>query len=587
MPFFLRKAISTGPFRFNLSKSGIGLSVGVKGLRFGTGPRGNYIYAGRGGLYYRKSLGGAGQRIRQPPSQYDGPPSQQDGAGPPPTPLPSPVYQDTSVEMVEVYSGDVLAMRDAQFSELVDELNQKQRQIRYATIFGGVIGGLGLLIIPISNPIGLVVLLLGLPAWAIGWWLDSYKRRSVLFYDLDEDAAKAYEAVTKAFDEMMSCAGKWHIEAKGAIHDLATWKRNAGASSIVRRTSAGLTYAAPKVIASNITPPSAQLGRQAIYFFPDAAFVIDGKNVGAISYDNISIHSEGFPFIETDTVPADAKVIRYTWKYPNKDGGPDRRFSNNSQIPVCLYELAELKSSSGLNELFELSRTGVVEPFANAIKNLSLHMSGQATLKQAQSTAAEQTREPKPLDPSAANQKNLQLIQKARQTLLDTKTDLSRRLQEAPNQSAKLSEFRTNLFGGKFDGFDNLIQSFLCTVAGVDGPINAQEAAAINLIVGAQRDESFYNDLHKTVSDAEVLKTFGNVLDVAIELSGIEQGSAYDAESDPLIKCLETVGLAVLSADGNVNQIELKSLSQFTSVAKSKASDMARRIQSRKNASTA
>jgi hypothetical protein len=36
MGFYIRKAISVGPFRFNLSKSGVGVSAGVKGLRFGT-----------------------------------------------------------------------------------------------------------------------------------------------------------------------------------------------------------------------------------------------------------------------------------------------------------------------------------------------------------------------------------------------------------------------------------------------------------------------------------------------------------------------------------------------------------------------
>lgn len=43
------------------------------------------------------------------------------------------------------------------------------------------------------------------------------------------------------------------------------------------------------MIASNITPPSAQLGRQSIYFFPDAAFIIDGKQVGAIGYADLSV----------------------------------------------------------------------------------------------------------------------------------------------------------------------------------------------------------------------------------------------------------------------------------------------------------
>jgi hypothetical protein len=47
-PVYIRRAVSVGPFRFNLSKGGIGLSPGIKGLRIGPGPLGNYIHmAGR------------------------------------------------------------------------------------------------------------------------------------------------------------------------------------------------------------------------------------------------------------------------------------------------------------------------------------------------------------------------------------------------------------------------------------------------------------------------------------------------------------------------------------------------------------
>ncbi|WP_255475135.1 DUF4236 domain-containing protein [Pseudocitrobacter sp. 73] len=56
MSFYIKKSIRVGPMRFNLSKSGVGASIGIKGLRFGTGPRGNYIHIGAGGVYYRASL---------------------------------------------------------------------------------------------------------------------------------------------------------------------------------------------------------------------------------------------------------------------------------------------------------------------------------------------------------------------------------------------------------------------------------------------------------------------------------------------------------------------------------------------------
>lgn len=57
MGFYLRKSFKAGPFRLNLSKSGIGTSFGIKGLRYGINAKGQeYIHAGRYGAYYRKNL---------------------------------------------------------------------------------------------------------------------------------------------------------------------------------------------------------------------------------------------------------------------------------------------------------------------------------------------------------------------------------------------------------------------------------------------------------------------------------------------------------------------------------------------------
>lgn len=62
MAFYIRKAFKTGPIRFNLSKSGLGLSAGVTGARVGISSRGLYVHGGRHGLYYRKYAGVRGKR---------------------------------------------------------------------------------------------------------------------------------------------------------------------------------------------------------------------------------------------------------------------------------------------------------------------------------------------------------------------------------------------------------------------------------------------------------------------------------------------------------------------------------------------
>ena len=57
MGWYFRKSKSVGPFRVNLSKSGMSFSTGVKGARMSFGPRGTFVNVGRNGIYYRKKLG--------------------------------------------------------------------------------------------------------------------------------------------------------------------------------------------------------------------------------------------------------------------------------------------------------------------------------------------------------------------------------------------------------------------------------------------------------------------------------------------------------------------------------------------------
>lgn len=364
MPFYIRKSISAGPFRFNLSNSGVGVSVGVKGLRIGTGPRGHYVHAGRGGLYYRASLGG--MRNSQTPRVSPTPPR------------PGNYGEEDRVTMTEIQSGDVGGMRDATVADLVDDLNKKQAQIRLgvtAAICLGLIGGVVLLQSSsggqsASAIIGSIVLVAALPAWALGEWFDSYKRTTVLFYNLQGAAEAAYRKVTESFDALAACHGKWHIASGGAVQDLTTWKRNAGAAHLVNRKTARLAYILPRVLRSNVTPPTIILGGRTFYFLPELMLVKHGGRFGAVGYDNLQIRDQASHFIEDGAPPVDAQVVGSTWKHPNKSGGPDRRFRDNRQLPICLYDVMHLSSSSGVNELMEFSRTGFVQQFSTALHDL-------------------------------------------------------------------------------------------------------------------------------------------------------------------------------------------------------------------------
>ncbi len=133
MPFYLRKSVRAGPFRFNFSKGGVGVSVGVRGLRVGTGPRGHYIHAGGGGVYYRASIGHAGENKGNKAPRLS--PEQKQAI----------VFNEPGVNMVEVESGDVLEMRDEAFGSILDEINTKQNKARMSLALPCLLGIVGLL----------------------------------------------------------------------------------------------------------------------------------------------------------------------------------------------------------------------------------------------------------------------------------------------------------------------------------------------------------------------------------------------------------------------------------------------------------
>lgn len=370
MPFYIRKAIKVGPFRFNLSKSGIGVSAGVTGFRVGTGPRGHYIHAGRRGLYYRSSIPSGAKR--NPNSSVPRP--QQ------PSPHTQPAYAEPNVHMVPVSSSDVMAMEDARFADILAELTAKQNSMSMKAVLGWTGAVVTFLAMLASGASGFILgLILTGIAMAAGAWVDSFQRTSVLMYDLDDDARSAYEAVTAAFDGMLACAAKWHVDAGGAVQDIHTWKRNAGAQHIVDKRPTVFDYSLPRVVRSNITPPAIKSGKETLYFLPDFLLVVESNKVGAVAYDSLTIRTQDSNFIEDGTVPADAEILWHTWKHPNKNGGPDRRFANNYQIPVCRYESIYLTSSNGLNELLQVSRSGVTQPFADALRRLAA-MNGSANV---------------------------------------------------------------------------------------------------------------------------------------------------------------------------------------------------------------
>lgn len=359
MGFYLRKSIRVGPVRFNLSKSGVGVSTGIKGFRVGTGPRGNYIHMGRGGLYYRASLpsGLASGSVRSA--------------------LPKVPATQPADTLTDIDSGSVLQMTDSSAESLLRELNDKRRKWRFWpwVLMATLLSAPQLQKVGVNEAIPAAVLLFGLIATAVVAYCDQMRRTTVLFYDMQEDAQARYQQLHDAFDALKGCARTWHLAAQGATRDQ---KRHAGASTLVRRTTIILTKAPVKMVKTNVEVASIPVGRQVLCFFPDRVLVFDRSQVGAVSYADLTVEVRTTRFIEDGRVPSDANVVGQTWRYVNKNGGPDKRFKQNPQLPICLYEEIGFRSGTGLQELIQVSKAGAGDALATAVTAQVTEASGAA-----------------------------------------------------------------------------------------------------------------------------------------------------------------------------------------------------------------
>lgn len=337
MGWYIRKAINVGPVRFNLSKSGIGASVGVKGFRIGIRPNGSsYLHAGRYGLYYREELGGNRMSGKNPIySKYD----------------------NYSSSDTEYYNN--LGSRDFQTTykkELVQALTQSYQLFRfdYLTAFIFILLFVYCMLqreyfyfyyewsYTLINTLTILFLLLGIfiIVYVAKW--ETHRRRIDLIYNFEGENYEYYKKIIFAFNKIASCKKIMGVISSKYLSDSYLSKINAGATTLTDSTSASAGTGKMPWVNTNISIPSIKACDRTFYFLPDALFVYDSHGVACINYLDVEIIDSITRFIE-DFAPSDANIIDYTWQYANKDGGPDRRFNNNRRLPVCLYGVLSLK----------------------------------------------------------------------------------------------------------------------------------------------------------------------------------------------------------------------------------------------------
>lgn len=350
MGFRFRKSLKLFPgVRLNLSKSGASVSIGPRGLRYTVGPKGTRVTAGIPGTglsvsQFTPYRPPASSAVLSPPSRFE----------------PQAV---TSLQPIE--SAPAEAINELSTSELAPILHEAQRRLRFAR-FILVLCLLIFIAAFLSNDQALTGATALLTAVFVpaAIFLDRYRRSVQIDYRPDETFQKIAAAIEESFADIKASHYVWNISAQGRTAD---WKRNAGASMTTKRERVYPGSKRPACIRGRVSFPFCTVGKEQLYFLPDALLIVAPASIAALRYSDFSASLVPVRFIEDQSVPRDTAVIGNTWRFVNKNGGPDRRFNYNKQIPICLYGELSLVSPSGLNELLHLSNPNGAERFVKVM----------------------------------------------------------------------------------------------------------------------------------------------------------------------------------------------------------------------------
>ena len=330
MGFRYRKSINIGGgFRINLSKSGVGYSWGVKGYRI--------TKTAKGTIRKTASIPGIGLSYVEETSYNDKNKKEYIQISP------NNNYYDE-----KKFINEMSNLSDGESCDQILLLARKSLKINQIAIIGMIIS----FTLMLFNHFFLIFLFLFIGLFVYVRIFGTID----LDYDIDDDLQSVIEKKMQPMIKVAQSAKTWRILSSNRVIDT---KYSAGATSTIKRINCTTSRKSVFPFKFETSAVSFITPQETIIFLPDKLFVIKDCKIIAIDYCDIQTNASTTQFVEEEVVPSDAKIIGKTWRYVNKSGGPDRRFKNNKEIPICLYGTLNLTSSTGLNTVIMFSNTNI------------------------------------------------------------------------------------------------------------------------------------------------------------------------------------------------------------------------------------
>lgn len=345
-----RRSIRVGKyFKINISKSGIGYSFGTRGFRTSVSSRGRTTISGSvpgTGISYSHTLG---TTHRTSPSGTSHRPNNHNNAA-------NQIPQDNRIN---IESANLINFQNSEKKELIKNINFC-KNINTASIIIILCGIVASIAFKTGNPylgvLGILMIIAG-----VAGLISSFIYFPVhLDYSGDEELFEKHSRLINALKEFCMCNGKWQVLSY-AIN--SNTKVHSGAKANVSREFFSFSNELPFFLKTSAPYITLNLKNEKLIFFPEQVAIIRGSGIGFIDLADIEIKTSPVEFVENLRVPNDTEIIRYTWKYVNKNGGPDKRFNDNRQLPLCKYGNIKFTSSNGLNVWLQCSNCNKLSLF--------------------------------------------------------------------------------------------------------------------------------------------------------------------------------------------------------------------------------
>lgn len=331
MGFRYRKSINLGGgFRINISKSGVGYSWGTKGYRITKTSKGNIRQTATlpgTGLSYIEELSNKNNNgkffnndfsnINENTNTYD--------------------TQDIKNTLVSKFSSDNLI-------DIVNLANRSLKINKFTNIF--------LSIFIILSFIKLDFLIMVILCLIVKIYVKT-KGRVNLEYLIDVDQKITISDKIKPFLSISDSNKIWRVTETSKVFDT---KYTAGAESLIKRVNCKVSKKAPFPFKVNVDVTCYIYNKEKLVFLPDKLFVFQKNKVFALNYSDVFTNIYNQNFIEREAVPKYARIVAYSWEYVNKNGGPDKGFKRNRQLPICAYGYMSIYSLYGLNTILMFSK---------------------------------------------------------------------------------------------------------------------------------------------------------------------------------------------------------------------------------------